>query len=155
MAVIRSTSMRSTMHTHNSIIQCLSWIRFAAVAGIWSGVLRLHVDRCQYLGGTSCLGSPLLLTLVFGLKTGQDCSFTQSGFKESHTVSGDGVTIPSDAVRTYKIWRQNVTASIKPWKIRRSDGVRILVTPSRSVSYIYKLVFKVLSVQLLGDELYC
>ncbi|GJU05503.1 hypothetical protein Tco_1121933 [Tanacetum coccineum] len=33
---------------------------------------------------------------------GQDCKFTRSGFKNMHTMPGDGVTIPSDAVRTYK-----------------------------------------------------
>ncbi|GKB09863.1 hypothetical protein Tco_0843786 [Tanacetum coccineum] len=35
-------------------------------------------------------------------ETGQDCSFTRSGFKELHTMSGDGIAIPSDAVRTDK-----------------------------------------------------
>ncbi|GJX04135.1 hypothetical protein Tco_0190051 [Tanacetum coccineum] len=50
-------------------------------------------------------------------KIGQDCSFTRSGFKESHTVSGDGVAIPSDAVKTYKIRRQE-----------NGDGVRTSIS---------------------------
>ncbi|GJT25114.1 hypothetical protein Tco_0895051 [Tanacetum coccineum] len=35
-------------------------------------------------------------------ETGQDCNFTRSGFKNMHTVPGDDIAIPSDAVRTYK-----------------------------------------------------
>ncbi|GKC95568.1 hypothetical protein Tco_1161010, partial [Tanacetum coccineum] len=35
-------------------------------------------------------------------ETGQDYNFTRSGFKNARTVPGDGVAIPSDAVRTYK-----------------------------------------------------
>ncbi|GJV55316.1 hypothetical protein Tco_1456321 [Tanacetum coccineum] len=35
-------------------------------------------------------------------ETRQDCNFTRSGFKDARTVPGDGVAIPSDAVRTYK-----------------------------------------------------
>ncbi|GJY86998.1 agenet domain-containing protein [Tanacetum coccineum] len=40
-------------------------------------------------------------------ETGQDYNFTRSGFKNARTVPGDGVAIPSDAVRTYKRRRQN------------------------------------------------
>ncbi|GJV90495.1 hypothetical protein Tco_1538308, partial [Tanacetum coccineum] len=32
----------------------------------------------------------------------QDYNFTRSGFKNARTVPSDGVTISSDAVRTYK-----------------------------------------------------
>ncbi|GKA70260.1 hypothetical protein Tco_0776324 [Tanacetum coccineum] len=39
-------------------------------------------------------------------ETGQDCSFTRSGFKNMRTVPEDGVAIPSDVVRTYKGRRQ-------------------------------------------------
>ncbi|GJU51557.1 hypothetical protein Tco_1221112 [Tanacetum coccineum] len=35
-------------------------------------------------------------------ETGQDYNLTRTGFKDAHTVPGDGVAIPSDAVRTYK-----------------------------------------------------
>ncbi|GKB02049.1 hypothetical protein Tco_0830093 [Tanacetum coccineum] len=35
-------------------------------------------------------------------ETRQDYNFTRSGFKDARTVPGDGVAIPSDAVRTYK-----------------------------------------------------
>nr|GEW81011.1 reverse transcriptase domain-containing protein [Tanacetum cinerariifolium] len=35
-------------------------------------------------------------------ETRQDYKFTLSGFKDARTVLGDGVAIPSDAVRTYK-----------------------------------------------------
>ncbi|GKA76777.1 hypothetical protein Tco_0783238 [Tanacetum coccineum] len=38
---------------------------------------------------------------------GQDYNFTRSGFKNARIVLGDGVAIPSDAVRTYKRWRQD------------------------------------------------
>ncbi|GJV68972.1 hypothetical protein Tco_1484481 [Tanacetum coccineum] len=34
-------------------------------------------------------------------ETGQDYNFTRSGFKNARTMPGDGVAIPSDAVRTY------------------------------------------------------
>ncbi|GKG19766.1 hypothetical protein Tco_0376865, partial [Tanacetum coccineum] len=47
-------------------------------------------------------------------ETEQDCNFTRSGFKDARTMPGDGVAIPSDAVKTYKRRRQNVTASKKP-----------------------------------------
>ncbi|GKB47235.1 hypothetical protein Tco_0897988 [Tanacetum coccineum] len=35
-------------------------------------------------------------------ETGQDYNFTRSGFKNARIVPGDGVAIPSDAVKTYK-----------------------------------------------------
>nr|GEX61342.1 MAK10-like protein [Tanacetum cinerariifolium] len=41
-------------------------------------------------------------------ETGQDYNFTRSGFKEVCTVRGDDITIPSDAVRTYKRQRQEL-----------------------------------------------
>ncbi|GKE19147.1 hypothetical protein Tco_1426724, partial [Tanacetum coccineum] len=40
-------------------------------------------------------------------ETGQDCNFTRSDFQRVHTVSGDGVWICGDAVRTYKRRRQD------------------------------------------------
>ncbi|GJV22723.1 hypothetical protein Tco_1375418 [Tanacetum coccineum] len=46
-------------------------------------------------------------------ETRQDCNFTRSGFKDARIVPGDGVTIPSDAVRSYKRRRQEL-----------GDGVR-------------------------------
>ncbi|GJV43939.1 hypothetical protein Tco_1428475 [Tanacetum coccineum] len=44
---------------------------------------------------------------------GQDCNFTGSGFKDVRTVPGDGVAIPSDAVRTYKRRRQELCDGFK------------------------------------------
>ncbi|GJZ48282.1 putative reverse transcriptase domain-containing protein [Tanacetum coccineum] len=41
-------------------------------------------------------------------ETGQDYNFTRSGFKNARIVPGDGVAIPSDAVKTYKGWRQEL-----------------------------------------------
>ncbi|GJS30804.1 hypothetical protein Tco_0491424, partial [Tanacetum coccineum] len=35
-------------------------------------------------------------------ETGQDYIFARSGFKNMHTVTREGIAIPSDAVRTYK-----------------------------------------------------
>nr|GEW50437.1 hypothetical protein [Tanacetum cinerariifolium] len=46
-------------------------------------------------------------------ETGQDCNFTRSGFKNAHTVHGDGVTIHSDAIRTYKQQRQKLGDGIR------------------------------------------
>nr|GEX34051.1 MAK10-like protein [Tanacetum cinerariifolium] len=36
----------------------LSWIRFAAVTGIWSGDLRLHVDRPSHEGYRNTIEFP-------------------------------------------------------------------------------------------------
>ncbi|GJU23088.1 retrotransposon protein, putative, ty1-copia subclass [Tanacetum coccineum] len=41
-------------------------------------------------------------------ETRQDYNFTRSGFKNVRIVPGDGVAIPSDAVRTYKRWCQKL-----------------------------------------------
>ncbi|GJS78189.1 hypothetical protein Tco_0728070 [Tanacetum coccineum] len=46
-------------------------------------------------------------------ETGQDCSFTRSGFKDARIVPGDGVTIPSDAIRTYKRRRQEICNCVR------------------------------------------
>nr|GEV07638.1 retrovirus-related Pol polyprotein from transposon TNT 1-94 [Tanacetum cinerariifolium] len=46
-------------------------------------------------------------------ETGQDCNFTRSAFKNRHTMLGDGVTIPSDAVRTYKERHQELCDGIR------------------------------------------
>ncbi|GJS65319.1 ribonuclease H-like domain-containing protein [Tanacetum coccineum] len=45
-------------------------------------------------------------------ENGQDCNFTRSGFKDARTVPGDGVTIPGDAIRTYKRKRQKICDSV-------------------------------------------
>nr|GEU51695.1 hypothetical protein [Tanacetum cinerariifolium] len=46
-------------------------------------------------------------------ETGQDFNFTPSGFKYAHTVPEDGVTISSDAVRTYKRRRQELCDGVR------------------------------------------
>ncbi|GKF11181.1 hypothetical protein Tco_0049107, partial [Tanacetum coccineum] len=46
-------------------------------------------------------------------ETGQDYNFTRSGFKNVRTVPGDGVTIPSDTVRTYKWRRQKLYDGVR------------------------------------------
>ncbi|GJY70247.1 hypothetical protein Tco_0473950 [Tanacetum coccineum] len=46
-------------------------------------------------------------------ETGQEYNFTRSGFKNARTVPGDGVTIPSDAVRIYKRRRQKLCDDIR------------------------------------------
>nr|GEY62720.1 hypothetical protein [Tanacetum cinerariifolium] len=47
-------------------------------------------------------------------ETGQGYSFTRSGFKDALTVPEDGVTIPSDAVKTYKRPRQKLCDDVRP-----------------------------------------
>nr|GEV72438.1 hypothetical protein [Tanacetum cinerariifolium] len=70
-------------------------------------ILSLFLENCIWkaLGGSTSD-----LDLIWK-ETGQDCNFTRSGFKNMHTVPRDDVTIPSDAVRTYKRRCQVVTAS--------------------------------------------
>ncbi|GJW79506.1 hypothetical protein Tco_0143481 [Tanacetum coccineum] len=46
-------------------------------------------------------------------ETRQEYNFTRSGFKNARTVPGDGVTIPSDAVRIYKRRRQKLCDDIR------------------------------------------
>ncbi|GJS45108.1 hypothetical protein Tco_0595229 [Tanacetum coccineum] len=46
-------------------------------------------------------------------ETRQDYNFTRSGFKNARTVPGDGVAIPSDAVRTYKRRRQKLCDGVR------------------------------------------
>ncbi|GKC68706.1 uncharacterized mitochondrial protein-like protein [Tanacetum coccineum] len=46
-------------------------------------------------------------------ETGQDCNFTRSGFTNMRTVPGDGVANPSDAVRTYKVQRQEICDDVR------------------------------------------
>ncbi|GJR53115.1 hypothetical protein Tco_1403636 [Tanacetum coccineum] len=38
---------------------------------------------------------------------------SQSGFKDARIVLGDGVAIPSDAIRTYKRWRQKLCDGVR------------------------------------------
>ncbi|GKD89475.1 hypothetical protein Tco_1364982, partial [Tanacetum coccineum] len=45
--------------------------------------------------------------------TGQDYNFTRSGFKNVRTVPRDGVTISSNAVRTYKRRRQKLCDGVR------------------------------------------
>nr|GEU87610.1 reverse transcriptase domain, reverse transcriptase zinc-binding domain protein [Tanacetum cinerariifolium] len=50
-------------------------------------------------------------------ETIQDCNFTRSGFKNMHTEPRDGVTIPSDAVSTYKRrCQENCDGEPPQWK---------------------------------------
>ncbi|GKE58693.1 hypothetical protein Tco_1497878 [Tanacetum coccineum] len=46
-------------------------------------------------------------------ETGQDYNFTRSGFKHARIVPGDGVTIPSDAIKTYKQRLQDLCNSVR------------------------------------------
>ncbi|GJU67122.1 hypothetical protein Tco_1253381 [Tanacetum coccineum] len=46
-------------------------------------------------------------------KTRQDYNFTRSGFKNAGIVPGDGVTISSDVVRTYKRRRQKLCDDVR------------------------------------------
>nr|GEU86343.1 zinc finger, CCHC-type [Tanacetum cinerariifolium] len=64
------------------------------------GLLPLRI--CEAFGGYT-----RDLDLIWK-ETGQDCSFTRGGFKELHTISGDGVAIPSDVVKTYKRRHQEI-----------------------------------------------
>nr|GEU46892.1 ribonuclease H-like domain-containing protein [Tanacetum cinerariifolium] len=92
------------------------------------------------------LAFPCMIDVVMGRpfraeETRQDCNFTRSGFKDARTVPGDSVTIPSDAVRTYKRWRQELC-----------DGVRIFRIDFESLNKVPVLV--VLDLSKVANPLY-
>ncbi|GJY01824.1 hypothetical protein Tco_0359976 [Tanacetum coccineum] len=88
-------------------------------------------------------------------ETGHDCNFTRSGFIDVHTVPGDGVAIPSDAVRTYKLRRQDLCDSVRTveeaWEIIE-DCAQCNKQWKNPTSTIFDQTIANLKAQLVGNE---
>ncbi|GKA93053.1 hypothetical protein Tco_0815039, partial [Tanacetum coccineum] len=75
-----------------------------------------------------------------------DCNFTRSGLKNRHTVPGDGVAIPSDAVRTYKGQHRELCEGVRIVYNRRTK--KVMETMNVTVDELSTIAFEQRSLKL-------
>ncbi|GKA49598.1 reverse transcriptase domain-containing protein [Tanacetum coccineum] len=71
-------------------------------------------------------------------ETGQDYNFTRIGFKNARIVLGDGVTIPSDTVKTYKRWRQKFCDREYPGIRRQKESEKLVWRIKKNYDQTFK-----------------